>query len=619
MNWLAELQRRNVIRAAGLYVVGAWLVVQVAGTLLPVFDAPAWVMKTLVGLLAIAFLPALIGAWVFEVTPEGIKRDSEVAPGQSIAPQTARRMDRMIIVVLLLAVTFFAFDRWVLAPRREATLVATTTESVKAESAKRAEPQADRHSIAVLPFVNMSGDADNEYFSDGISEEILNVLAGTPGLQVAARTSSFSFKGKTMEVPDIAHELQVRMVLEGSVRKQGEQVRITAQLIDAQNGFHVWSQTYDRKLDDIFAIQDEIARAIGGELEVTMAKAGTSSPDSGGTRDVAAYDLYLRGMALFHGRDPEGLWQAIDLFSKASALDPDFAEAYAGQALVYTVLAAYSSRISWADALERSDEFALRSLALAPALPEPYAALSNSAITRLQRETGEALASRAIALRPSYATAYHWRGSERLASGDLEGSIEDMAQAWSLDPRSPVIADNYAVALLAAGQIDQARTVCEKALGFAPNFPGCLQYLGLIDLITGNYDEATPLLERAALVRNPGARSMPQDLAAALSGRADKRKLAQKLAALGFNSGLQQGSGNALEDHVVAAVLALLGQNDLALDYVERMSRELGSTMDWAIMLPTLDPIRCEPRFKAVVERMKTHDPYAAKVCAGRP
>src|SRR5256886_17254896 len=302
MSNFSELKRRNVIRMAGLYLVGAWLLVQVAGTVLPMFGAPEWLPRSVVILLALGFLPALIFSWVFELTPEGLKRDADVKPEESIAPQTARRMNRTIIVVLMLALAYFAFDKFVLTPKRNAALVAAAS-----------TPMADAHSLAVLPFVNMSGDAANEYFSDGISEEILNVLARTPELRVAARTSSFSFKGKTQEIPAIARELNVRMVLEGSVRKQDDRVRITAQLIDAKNGFHVWSETYDRKLQDIFAIQDEIAKAIGNELEVKLVRPAEKGKTSAGTRNLAAYDLYLRGIALWQTRRGDALWQALDL------------------------------------------------------------------------------------------------------------------------------------------------------------------------------------------------------------------------------------------------------------------------------------------------------------------
>jgi len=385
MNFFAELKRRNVIRMAGLYLVGAWLLTQVSSTVLPMFDAPAWLPRSIVVLLAIGFVPALIFAWVFELTPQGLKRDEEVKPEESIAPQTARRMDRLIIAMLALALAYFGFDKFVLAPRRDAALVVATTQAVTATTAAAAAPAVDAHSIAVLPFVNMSGDAANEYFSDGISEEILNVLARTVGLQVAARTSSFSFKGKNQEIPEIARQLQVRMVLEGSVRKQDDRVRITAQLIDANKGYHVWSQTYDRKLSDIFAIQDEIAKAIGNELQVQIVGASENGKSAGGTRNLQAYDLYLRGIALWQTRRGDALWQAVELFENAVKADPKYAQGYAGLALIYSIMGAYTARIPFAETLQRARDSAERALAIDAALPEAYAALGRVAVQERRR------------------------------------------------------------------------------------------------------------------------------------------------------------------------------------------------------------------------------------------
>jgi TolB-like protein len=245
MSFLAELRRRNVIRMAGLYLVGAWLVTQVAATLLGVFEAPAWVMKAIVGVLAIGLFPAIVFAWVFELTPEGLKRDSEVPAEQSIAPQTARKMERMILVLFAAALAFFVFDRFVLAPKREAASVATALQGARDEAA------ITDKSIAVLPFVDMSQGRDQEWFGDGLAEEILNALAKTPDLQVSARTSSFRYKGSKLAVPEIARELGVAHVLEGSIRSTPQRIRVTAQLIRAADGFHLWSQTYDRDPSDV--------------------------------------------------------------------------------------------------------------------------------------------------------------------------------------------------------------------------------------------------------------------------------------------------------------------------------------------------------------------------------
>ncbi|MEO7477653.1 MAG: hypothetical protein ABIT64_00280, partial [Lysobacteraceae bacterium] len=398
MSFIAELKRRNVIRAAGLYLVGAWLVVQVAGTILPMFGAADWIARSIVIALAVGFLPAMVVAWVFELTPEGLKRDAEVMPGESIAPQTARRMDRLILIVAVVAIGYFAFDKFVLAPRREAAMVTQATAHVAAEF-NAEKSKVNPYSIAVLPFINMSGDKANEYFSDGISEEILNVLAQIPKLQVAARTSSFSFKDSHKEVPEIAKELKVRMVLEGSVRKQGERVRITAQLIDASNGFHMWSQTYDRDLKDIFAIQDEIAKAIANELQVKMADARGSTAPQRGTTSIEAHDAYLRGLAFWQQRGENNLWEAVKQFEHSAQGDPQFAEAYAGLALTYVILPDWSARITYADAFALSRDNAERALSLDPSLPESYVALGYLADGDRRRETAHSLYRRATALR----------------------------------------------------------------------------------------------------------------------------------------------------------------------------------------------------------------------------
>ena len=602
---------------AGLYVVGAWLIVQVAGTVLPMFGAPEWLPRSVVILLAIGFVPMLVFAWVFEMTPAGLKRDAEISPAESIAPQTARRMDRMIIAVLLLALTFFGFDRFVLAPRRDAALVAITTQTVEAKAIVKAKPVVGRNTIAVLPFVNMSGEAANEYFSDGISEEILNVLAGSPELQVAARTSSFAFKGKTMEVPAIAEQLKVRMVLEGSVRKQGDKVRITAQLIDAQTGFHVWSQTYDRKLADIFVIQDEIARAIGDELKVKIAAVAEPGQRAGTTSNVAAYDLYLRGMALWHTRRENALWEAVGLFEQAVKLDPGYAQGYGGLALAYGIVADYSNRLPYTETLARAGNSAERALALDPSMPEPYAALGIVATKEFRRDTADALYRRSILLRPSFATAHQWRGSLLMSSGDLAGGLASLERAGKLDPRSLVVSQNHAFTLRTLGRDADAKARCLRTLAFAPTYGACLEDTALAEIALGNLDAAREMLERQAAIDNPSAVVQGRELVTALKG-GDRRALAMRYAALPYNSKFDPHSGNSIEGYDMPAVLVMLGENALALDYVERLAGQLGGTADWAIMLPALDPIRCEPRFIAVVERLKTTDPHAAKVCAGK-
>ena len=272
MTFLAELKRRNVLRMAGLYLVAAWLITQVASTVLPAFDAPGWALRAVISTLVAGFLPMMILSWVFELTPEGLKRETEVDRSQSITPLTGKKLDQIIIVVLALALAYFAFDKFALAPQRE-LVVRQQNEAEVSAARTRGGIDALIHSygdrsIAVMPFVNMSPDPEQEYFSDGISEELLNQLTRIAQLRVIARTSSFAYKGKEVKVEQIAKELNVAHILEGSIRRSGTKVRITAQLIRAADSSHLWSETYDREMTDIFAVQDEIAAAVVAQLKL---------------------------------------------------------------------------------------------------------------------------------------------------------------------------------------------------------------------------------------------------------------------------------------------------------------------------------------------------------------
>ena len=342
MTLIAELKRRNVIRMAGLYLVGAWLITQVAATLLPVFAAPAWVMKVLVGVLSIGFFIALLFAWVFELTPAGLKRDQNVLPGESIAPQTAQRMNRMIIAVLALALGYFAVDKFVLSPQREAAQLAALPDTTAAGKKAAAGSENVERSIAVLPFVNMSADPENEFFSDGLSEEILNSLARIDGMQVVGRTSSFQFKGKNEDLRFIGQKLGVATLLEGSVRREGQRARITAQLIRASDGVHLWSQTYDRTLQDTLAVQLNIAENVAGALNVLLDDKQRATMRKAGVGNVDAFIHYQKGWRLYldaHSNQAidtlDGLRLANVEFDRAIVLEPNYAMAHYAKADLY--------------------------------------------------------------------------------------------------------------------------------------------------------------------------------------------------------------------------------------------------------------------------------------------
>ncbi|MBP6077494.1 MAG: hypothetical protein KA505_01625 [Xanthomonadales bacterium] len=326
MSFLAELRRRNVIRMAGLYLVGAWLVTQVAATVLPLFDAPEWMARSVVVLLAIGFVPALVIAWVFELTPEGLKRDAEVAPGQSIAPQTARRMDRMLLLVMALALGYFAFDKFVLSARPQAPVAAADSPALPAATTTTGKDIV--RGVAVLPFDNLSPDPDNAFFAGGIHEEVLTKLSRIGELRVISRTSMERIAKEGLEVSAISQRLGVSHVLEGSVRRAGDQVRVTVQLIDAATDNHVWAENYDRKLDDVFAIQSEIAIAIAGQLEISLSPKVQANLGDRPTKNQVAYDLYLRAI------EERRVWRGaatfpvmIALLEPAVAADPDFLQA----------------------------------------------------------------------------------------------------------------------------------------------------------------------------------------------------------------------------------------------------------------------------------------------------
>jgi TolB-like protein len=325
--FFGELKRRNVIRMAGLYLVGAWLVVQVAGTVLPMFGAPEWLPRTIVVLLAIGFVPAVIFSWVFELTPQGLKREDDVAPEQSITPQTGRRMDRMIIVVLVLALGYFAFDKFALTPRREAALVssAVPNESKFVINAK---------SIAVLPFENLSEEKQNAYFADGVQDEILTHLTRIAELKVISRTSVMQYKsGAPRNLREIGQQLGVAHVVEGSVQRAANKVRVIAQLIGARNDAHLWAQTYDRDLADVFAIQSEIAKAIADQLQAKLSPNEKKAIEQPPTTDLAAFDLYSRAKSLlltaaFSATNEPDRRKAIELLDEAVKRDPSFFDAY---------------------------------------------------------------------------------------------------------------------------------------------------------------------------------------------------------------------------------------------------------------------------------------------------
>ena len=440
------------------YAIVGWIVVEIASVAGPALRLPEWTTSFVVFLIILGLPLALIFAWAFELTPEGLKRETDVDRSQSITTTTGRKLDVAIIGLLVLAVGYFAVDKFVFDPGRDAMEIEAAVRS--AQDSSESSSDLDR-SIAVLPFINMSDDASNEYFSDGLSEELLNLLAKIPELRVAARTSSFSFKKRPeVTASEIAEILNVAHILEGSVRKSGNQVRITAQLIKASDGYHVWSETYDRKLENIFETQDEIAASVTESLKVTLLG---DAPKSWKT-DASAYELFLEGQFHAHVASNEALRQSIALFKRVLEIDPGYAPAWAALGNAYFWLAAYGGMT------DQEGDY-----------------LIDDAIEQ------------AIATGPDYAWTYYVKGLKRSAFDfEITAGGADMRKAMELDPANAEFMFGNGTNAMDRGRFDEAISLLQKALRLDPLRPRVLEFLGRTYMGMDLFDEAAEAFRRQA-------------------------------------------------------------------------------------------------------------------------
>ena len=462
MSLFQELKRRNVIRIAILYLVSSWVLLQLADVLSSLLNAPEAAGSIVVMLLILGFFPALIFAWVYEMTPDGLKREADVDRTQSQTPETGKKINTVIIVLLVIAISGLIADR----------LVPETTVVEDVVVADAVEAPIDNLSIAVLPFADLSPGGDQEYFSDGIAEEILNVLVRIEGLKVASRTTSWGFKGQeALGIPFIAEKMNVRHVLEGSVRKSGETVRITAQLIDADTDLHLWSETYDRTLtaESVFEVQDDIAQAIVEQLGIIMDGDAVAPSHASDTKNISAYELYLEAWQLFVER--RSLPRAIGLFEQAVAADPGFARAWAGLAAIYNVAPGWGYRDR--DYRTLSREAAETAIQLNAELSLPYAVLSMDASFDWPADFEQSLAlfDEALARNPKNTTVYLWRMILFLDIGYFDRAERDGRQCLEIDPAYEICRSFLALALLFSGDVEQAVKHNETALrhGFFGN------------------------------------------------------------------------------------------------------------------------------------------------------
>ena len=457
MDFFEELKRRNVYRVGIAYGIVSWLVLQIADLVFENIGAPGWVIKVLMFLIALGFVAALVIAWAYELTPEGIKREKDVRREDSVTVATGRKLNAITLAAVVLLMVFMVVDRLVLERQPGKTPPETATVGQRAapqQANPTAEPgqaaaSAEEQSIAVLPFVDMSPQGDQGYFADGITEEILNVLVKTHSLKVAGRTSSFQFRGRNEDLREVGEQLGVENILEGSVRKSGNRLRITAQLVKASDGFHLWSETYDRELTDVFAIQDDIARAITDALAVQLHLSGNASTLAPVlTSNMTAYDKYLEARDLVARRTD--FPRMISLLEEATRLDPQFAAGWATLAQAYALTPYYGVE-DWGPALQQAGVYAHKAVELGPDSSDAWTALAN--VQRDSRQWNDAQASyqRALELNPDDIEANAQFAQMLLRVGHVPEALEHGKRAAELDPLSWVNQSMLGAALWMSG------------------------------------------------------------------------------------------------------------------------------------------------------------------------
>ncbi|MCJ7555808.1 MAG: hypothetical protein MUP90_02705 [Gammaproteobacteria bacterium] len=464
-----ELKRRNVFRVGFAYVVSAWILAQVADLALEAFGAPEWILKTTLIALLVGFPIALIFAWAFEKTPEGIKLEKNVDRSQSITPTTGKKMDRGIIVALVIAVLFLLYKvNAPTAPEPETGQQAVAS-SAK-DSGDAAEQKEAQPSVAVLPFADMSAAGDQEYFSDGLADTVLDALAQVRNLKVAARTSSFAFRGKHQDIREIGRQLGVSTVLEGSVQKSGNRLRVITQLIDVNDGTHLWSKTFDRTDEDIFAIQDEISAAVVKALKVSLGEEDAQRLAQRPTNDIQAFDMYLLGRHEFVKRNPEALRKAIGHFEQAVAIDPNYALAYTGLADSWMFLSTQNyGDLPLKEAATHAKPYLDKALALAPNSSEVYGTLG--LYLDEFRQPGDfpgmttvMALEKSVQLNPANILALNWLAIRYQSDGQYQKSMQTLQNAYELDPLNQNLMQNMSWWSFARGKNKDGRRYLDQVI-----------------------------------------------------------------------------------------------------------------------------------------------------------
>jgi TolB-like protein/Flp pilus assembly protein TadD len=581
-NFFAELKRRNVYKVAIAYGVVAWLLIQIATQVFPFFEIPNWTVRLIVLLIVIGFPIALIIAWAFELTPEGLKRTETIDAEHQPTRSRKRAWIYVVAIAGAMSVVLFFLGRY----------TATNKQSGSTDIPAK--------SIAVLPFANLSQDPDNAYFADGIQEEILSRLSKIGDLRVISRTSTQRYKSAPDNLSEIANKLGVAHILEGTVQKAADRVRVNVQLINAENDSHLWSDRYDRKLTDIFAVETEIATKIAAALQAKLTGAEQQALSSVPTENSEAHQFYLKGRYYWNRRGEEGLKKATEYFEQAIKADPNYALAYAGLADSYALLGFHGyGALPPAEAVPKAKVAAEKALQIDETLAEAHASLAYAKeeydwdVAGAEREY-----KRAIELNPNYATAHQWYAVHLAVRGRYAEAIAEIKQAQGLDPLSLVINMNVGWVFYFARQYDEAVEQCRKTLELDPNFPAAHWMLGQAYRQKGVYDEAIAEFQKALDLSGGD----PTALAALGHGYAvaGKRSEAEKI----LNELKELSKRRYFPQYFIALIYVGLDNKNQAFESLEKAFAERSANLTVLKAEPMFDPLRSDARFQALLQRV---------------
>jgi TolB-like protein/Tfp pilus assembly protein PilF len=593
-NFFSELKRRNVYKVAVAYVVIAWLLIQAASILLPTFEVPPSVMKSFVVLIAIGFVVAMIIAWTFEMTPSGMKRTEEIRPDEKLPQWSRRKFASFILALTICAAALLGYQVF---RAKSGHVEGGAPATPNGDGLAGAQPSMPAKSIAVLPFDSLSSDPDNAFFAEGVQDEILTRLAKVADLKVIARTSTQKFKAAPENLTVIAKQLGVMNILEGSVQKSNDQVRVNVQLINGVTNAHLWAEIYDRKLTDIFAVESDIAKTIADTLQARLTGSEKAAMSKKPTANPEAYELYLKGRFFWNKRTSADLPKAVEYYNQAIAKDPNYALAYSGLADVYVLYPDYGIGAP-EEFYSKAAVMALKALSLEPSLGEPHAALG-AVYTSFDHDFARAITEfdRAIELNPNYATAHQWKTTPLVALGEFDRAIASDSQAIALDPLSLIVNADLAFNYLHAHRIDDAIAQCRKTLDIDPNFHVVRGYLALGLQLKGNLSEALPEYRTAtAAIDEPYGIS----LLAQACARAGLRDEAQRIL-----TDLEERSRTKFVSGWSIAVIRLaLGDKEGAIAALQTAFDQHAPEILTLKYDPLLDDLRGDPRFEALVQKL---------------